>query len=317
MPNYREGELAYREDGSDRAEKNNAPPRLAEIGQRLGADKKTKLSSQDLTVLEKSVRGQVSGLVGALHRNLNGASGDTDRVPDIDHRLHPELHELARQMPGMDKALSYRETFLKALIDPDPAHHRDLINELLLADIPLQTLAIHLLCPIATELGTFWCNDDADFMQVAVASTRLSNVVNHLSHAGPQTSPPASAKRILLARSRGTKHTLGVTLVRMCFQDLGWIVDGGADMEIGETMYMRLSSRPYDMLGLSIGQLEEARDCREAIDRFRSDATTRPTKIAVGGAAVLMHANEFKTIGADIVARSALEVINLADRAAV
>ncbi|MEE4014848.1 cobalamin-binding protein [Roseibium sp. FZY0029] len=261
------------------------------------------------------MRGQVSSLVGALHPRRGKPNSNGFVVSDLDLRLRPELDERARQMPAMDKAVSYRVPFLKSLIDPDPRHHRDLIEELVQADIPLQTLAIHLLCPIATELGNYWCDDETDFLQVAVASTRLSNVVNHLTHAGPQSSPHASAKRILLARSHGTKHTLGINLVRMCFRDLGWIVDGGADMEIGETMYMRLSSKPYHLLGLSIGQLEEARDCSEAIARCRSERSTRGTSIVIGGAAVLTRPDDFQHIGADIVARSALEVIKLAERA--
>jgi methanogenic corrinoid protein MtbC1 len=308
--------LAYKENSDNKTEKNETPSPLADIGQTVTADKNAHLSLQDLTVLERAVRGQVAGLVGALHPGTGKPQKNGTAVAALDLRLHPELDERARQMPAMDAAVSYRVPFLKSLIDPDPRHHRDLIDELLQADIPLKTLAIHLLCPIATELGNYWCDDDADFMQVAVASTRLSNVVNHMTHAGPQVSPSASAKRILLARSRGTKHTLGVTLVRMCFRDLGWIVDGGADMEIGDTMYMRLSSRPYHLLGLSIGRLEEARDCKEAIDRCRSDKATRPAKIAIGGAAILTHPDEFQHVGADIVARSALEVIKLAEHAA-
>ncbi|WP_238719713.1 cobalamin B12-binding domain-containing protein [Nitratireductor alexandrii] len=306
--------MAYKEPSNVQTGTTKSSLPFTEHGQTLETDKTSRLSSQDLTVLEQSVRSQVSGLVGALHAGSKDAGGKATRAADIDHRLHPELDERARQMPAMDRAVSYRERFLKALIDPDPRHHRDLIQELLQADIPLQTLAIHLLCPIATELGNYWCDDDADFIQVAVASTRLSNVVHHLTHAGPQPSQPASAKRILLARSHATKHTLGVTLVRMCFRDLGWIVDGGADMEIGETMYMRLSARSYHLLGLSIGQLEEARDCKEAIDRCRSDATTRTMKIAIGGAAVLAQPDGFRHTGADIVAHSALEVIRLAEQ---
>jgi len=308
--------LAYKENSDTPADNNNKPSPLADIGQTLKADKSAHLSSQDLTVLERTVRGQVSGLVGALHSGLEKPDGNGSTVSDLDLRLRPELDERARQLPAMDLAVSYRASFLKSLIDPDPRHHRTLIDELVQADIPLQTLAMHLLCPIATELGNYWCNDDADFMQVAVASTRLSNVVNHLTHAGPQPSVPASAKRILLARSHGTRHTLGVTLVRMCFRDLGWAVDGGADMEIGDTMYMRLSAKPYHLLGLSIGQLEEARDCSEAIERCRSDSATRQTRIVIGGAAILSRPNDFQKIGADIVARSALEVIKLAEQTA-
>ncbi|XYK82107.1 MAG: cobalamin B12-binding domain-containing protein [Labrenzia sp.] len=307
--------MAYKDDSGQQTEKNKIPSELANNGQTLTAADTANLSLQDLTVLEMSVRGQVSGLVGALHPNAEKLILNGSTVSDLDLRLNPELDERARQMPSMDVAISYRVPFLKSLIDPDPRHHRDLIEELVQTNIPLQTLAIHLLCPIATELGNYWCTDDADFMQVAVASTRLSNIVNHLTHAGPQPSVPTSAKRILLARSHGTKHTLGVNLVRMCFRDLGWIVDGGADMEIGDTMYMRLSAGPYDMLGLSIGRLEEANDCMEAIQRCRSEAATGNTKIVIGGAAVLTHPDSFQNMGADIVALSALEAITLAEQA--
>ncbi|WP_395174378.1 B12-binding domain-containing protein [Roseibium alexandrii] len=307
--------MANNYDGEQPTENNKTPSTLADNGLTITADETANLSVQDLTVLETSVRGQVSGLVGALHPNIKNRTLNGTSVSRLDLRLHPELDERARQMPSMDVAISYRVPFLKALIDPDPRHHRDLIEELVQTNIPLQTLAIHLLCPIATELGNYWCNDDADFMQVAVASTRLSNIVNHLTHAGPRPTVPKTEKRILLARSRGTKHTLGVTLVRMCFQDLGWIVDGGADMEIGDTMYMRLSARSYDLLGLSVGRLEEAIDCKEAIERSRSEIVTENTKIVIGGAAVLTHPEGFQNTGADFVTRSALEAITLAEQA--
>lgn len=317
MPSDREWESAKKDTSNKQANKRNTPSPVADIGQTSKTDKSAHLSFQDLTVLERSVRGQVSGLVGARHSGTRTPDKNGFTVSDLDLRLRPEEDERARQMPGMEKAVSYRVKFLESLIDPDPRHHRDLIDELLQADIPLKTLAIHLLCPIATELGHYWCSDEADFIQVAVASTRLSNVVNHLTHAGPLPSAPKAARRILLARSSGTRHTLGVNLVRMCFCDLGWIVEGGADLEIGDTMYMRLSAKPYHLLGLSIGQLEEAIDCSHAIQRCRSDAATRRTRIAIGGAAILSDPEEFQHIGADIVARSALEVIKLAEHASV
>ncbi len=273
------------------------------------------LSTQELTVLEQAVRNRVSNLVGALHPGGETASGPRP-LQTVDDRLHPELNERARRMPAVDKAISYRGLFLKTLIDPDPRHHRELIDELLESSIPLQTLAIHLLCPLATELGNYWCNDDADFMQIAVASTRLSNVVNHLIHFSAQNTPKTAQKRILLAKSHGTKHTLGVNLVTMCFRDMGWIVDGGADLEIGDSLFMRLSSHQYDLLGLSIGQLDEVRDCELTVERYRSMKKNSPTKIAIGGAAVLAYPDRFKGAKADIVARSAMEVLSLAEHAA-
>lgn len=286
----------------------------AENGQPVTARKETQLNSQDLSILERTIRGRVSGLVNDKHPASEGTASAFATNADLDFRLYPEKDAKARRLPSADKAISFREKFLKSLIDPDPRHHREIIDELLQANIPMQTLVIHLFCPVATQLGTYWCNDETDFMQVAVASTRLNTIVNHATHAGAQlVNPHPGAKRVLLARSHGTKHTLGVTLVRMCFRDMGWIVDGGADMEIGDTLFMRLSSRPYHLLGLSIGQLEETGDCTEAIKRCRTDPATRDMKIALGGAAVVTRPDEFQSTGADVIARSALEVMHLAE----
>ncbi|TYC61733.1 hypothetical protein FMN50_05550 [Rhodobacterales bacterium] len=65
------------------------------------------------------MRGRVSALVGALHPDGSMASGARSLVPDLNHRLHPELDERARQLPAMEKAISHRLQFLKSLIDPE------------------------------------------------------------------------------------------------------------------------------------------------------------------------------------------------------
>lgn len=308
--------MAYKDTGETTAIKTEPPFSTLDTGQTVKAEKDTQLTSQDMSVLETVIRERVSKLVSSQH--LDPAASDPALLSgtDIDMRLHPEHDRRARALPSADQAIGFREAFLTSLIDPDPRHHRDIIEELLQAGIPMQTLAIHLFCPVATQLGVYWCNDETDFMQVTVASTRLNTIVNHVTHAGGLlANPHPSAKRVLLARSKGTQHTLGVTLVRMCFRDMGWIVDGGADLEIGDTLFMRLSERPYQLLGLSIGQLEEIEDCTHAIQRCRSDVRTRPTIIALGGAAVVSHPNDFQRIGADIIARSALEALHLADQA--
>lgn len=306
--------MVLKDDGYKPTRRNGNASLIGGSGQASGARDTAQLDSRDLSVLETAIRDRVSGMVNALHPQPNGQKSSLLSETNLDLRLHPELDDRALQMPAAAKAIKYRERFLTSLIDPDPRHHREIIEELLRAQIPMQTLAIHLFCPVATQLGTYWCNDETDFMQVAVASTRLNTIVNHVTHAGTQlANPHPTAKRVLLARSHGTKHTLGVTLVRMCFRDMGWIVDGGADMEIGDTLFMRLSAKPYDLLGLSVGQLQEKSDCVDAIDRCRKDPATQNMTIALGGAGVLSHPEEFNDTGADIIARSALEVMHLSD----
>ena len=216
-------------------------------------------------------------------------------------------------MPGVEQAIGFRTGLLKCLSDPDPRHQRGFIEELLSAAVPVRTLAVHLFAPVATELGNRWCTDEADFMQVAVASTRLSMIVNHVSHAAAtSTAEPAAQRRILLARTHGAQHTTGVSIVASCFRDMGWAVDGGSDLEIDEGLYARLSDKPYDLLGISVSRVDEVRDCSKVIRRVQATPRIRRMKIAIGGPAVVASPMTFQHIGADFVTRSALDVMQIA-----
>lgn len=287
------------------------PARSARSGHTKPTAIEPQLSSSDHRTLERAIRGSVSSIVGASHPDSMIAHHGPNSEHDL--ALHPEHHPLARQMPGAEQAMGYRDSLLACLIDPDPRHHRSFIEELVRASVPVRTLAVHLFAPVAAELGNRWCTDEADFMQVAVASTRLSMIVNHVSHAAAHsTVEPRAQRRILLARTHGAQHTIGVSIVASCFRDMGWAVEGGSDLEIDESLYTRLSDKPYDLLGISVSRVDEVRDCSEVIRRVQATPKIKKMKIAVGGPAVAVSPLAFQRIGADFVTRSALDVMQLA-----
>jgi len=257
----------------------------------------------------------VPRLVGASHTDLTTGPRVGEMPPEIDFHLHPELDPKARELPGTDKAITYRSALTEALVQADPRGHREMIEELQRSDLPMHTLAIQLFSPVAAHLGRLWCNDETDFIQVAVASTRLGMIVNHLSQNRSQTiRDRQKARRVLLARTQGALHTIGVSIVASCFRDMGWDVDGGADLELNDNLYMRLSNSSYSLLGISVGRVDEVDECAAAIRRVQSRRGLGPMKIAVGGPAVMKDPHAFGNIGADMVAKSALEVMHLADR---
>lgn len=271
------------------------------------------LGTNDHSILERAIRGSVSNIVGASHPENVSNHHSLDSGGGEDLILYPENHPLARQMPGVEQAIGYRDRLLNSLIDPDPRKHRGVIEELVRAAIPVRTLAVHLFAPVAAQLGNRWCTDETDFMQVAVASTRLGMIVNHVSHAAAtSTVNPDTQRRILLARTHGAQHTLGVSIVASCFRDMGWVVDGGSDLEVDEGLYTRLSSQPYDLLGISVGRVDEAKTCSEVVRRVHATPKSRHIKIAIGGPAVIAAPMAFKRIGADFVTRSTLDVMQLA-----
>lgn len=281
------------------------PPKAAECS--------VQLSSNDHRLLERAIRRSVPNIVGASHSDIFIPEQNQIIGSEHDLVLHPEYHPVARQMPGTERAIHYRDDLLNCLVDPDPRNHRSFIEELLSASIPIQTLAVHLFAPVAARLGDLWCTDEADFMQVAVASTRLNMIVNHVTHAGTAPAVDSSEqKRILLARTHGAMHTIGISIVASCFRDMGWAVDGGCDLEIDDSLYMRLSNKNYNLLGISVGRVDEALECSEAIRRVQTSRPTRGMKIAVGGPAVITSPMAFQRIGADFITRSALDVMQLA-----
>lgn len=284
--------------------------------QKSGLEKgEPKLTSLEQRILESAIRGAVPRLVGAAHKEFVLDIRDDEMPSEIDFHLYPELDAKARELPGTEKAITYRPALSQALVQPDPRGHREMIEELQRSDIPMHTLAIHLFSPVAAQLGRLWCNDETDFIQVAVASTRLGMIVNHLSQNRSQTIRDRHrVRRVLLARTPGAMHTIGVSIVASCFRDMGWDVDGGADLELDDSLYMRLSNSSYALLGISVGRVDEVDDCAEAIRRVQSNRALSQMKIAVGGPAVMKHPVAFGAIGADMVARSALEVMQLADR---
>ncbi len=274
-----------------------------------------KLTSLEQRILESAIRGAVPRLVSASHTDLTSELRDGDVPPEFDFHLHPELDPKARELPGTEKAIGYRAALTQALIQPDPRGHRDMIEELQRSDLPMHTLAIQLFSPVAAHLGRLWCNDETDFIQVAVASTRLGMIVNHLSQNRSQTiRDRQKARRVLLARTQGALHTIGVSIVASCFRDMGWEVDGGADLELNDNLYMRLSNSSYSLLGISVGRVDEVDECAAAIRRIQSNRGLGAMKIAVGGPAVMKSPGAFRGIGADMVAKSALEVMHLADQ---
>jgi methanogenic corrinoid protein MtbC1 len=273
-----------------------------------------RLTGLEQRILENAIRGSVPRLVGAGHAELSAEPLDGEMPPEIDFHLHPELDPKARNLPGTEKAISYRVALSKVLVQADPRGHREMIEELQRSDLPMHTLAIHLFSPVAAHLGRLWCNDESDFVQVAVASTRLGMIINHLSqNRGQAIRDREKVKRVLLARTPGALHTIGVSIVASCFRDMGWDVDGGADLELDDSLYMRLSNSSYSLLGISVGRVDEVDQCAAAIRRIQSSRTAGTMKIAVGGPAVMKNPRAFGSIGADMVARSALEVMHLAD----
>lgn len=278
-----------------------------------------RLSTSDHDMLESVIRKTVTGMVADGHpehaRSSSTPSAARVQAQADDFVLHPERDPALMALPGAAKALDFRERIDSGLADANPRAIRDVTVALHESGIPIHTLSVMVFSPIAKQLGDRWCTDDADFIQVAIASTRLSMLIKHLMQAAPTWADTRKERRcVLLARANGAQHTLGVLIVAACFRDLGWHVDGGSDLEVGDSLLDRLAASTYDLVGMSVGSLDDARPCSDAITEIRARHRSPKLWIAVGGPAVVCNRRAFEGIGADIVASTAMEAVRMADR---
>jgi methanogenic corrinoid protein MtbC1 len=281
------------------------------------------LTVPDHQLLEDVIRKSVTPLVASAHPehgvvtdfgDLSQQASPDGTVNDgIDYNVEPERNPDFMALPGAALALSYRQMLDDCLVSFDPEAIRRLTSILQETGVPLYTLSVMLFTPVAARFGQRWCDDESDFIQVAVASTRLSMMVHHLMHAKPAWQKDRPHRRVLLAKSPGMQHTIGILIVAACFRDLGWQVDGGSELEVGEALFGRLTASRYSMVGLSVGSVGDVGLCAETILGIRSRHRSGKILVAVGGPGIVRHRDAFQKVGADIVAANAVEAVRLAE----
>lgn len=269
------------------------------------------LSASDKLILSDAIRHRVAGKVGGKHGFSAGMSGDADLRPvspeDIERRYH--------DLPKYQLAANFRGDLRQSLLDPDPRFHNNLAMKLQEAEIPILTASCVLFDPVAAELGNMWCEDQVNFIQVAVASSRLNIMVSHLVRqeniSNTRKGPPPT---ILLARTSGGNHTLGLAIVTACFQDAGWKVSGGPDLEVGSDFFKELGKKHYALMGLSVGHTHDSKECADTLAAAVRHSRNARLKTALGGPAVVTSPESFFYSGADIIATSARDAVEFAER---
>ena len=263
------------------------------------------LSASDHMILEDAIRRSISKAVEAGHSPSSAPTLTASQSGEIGGGV---------DAADSDAAEAFRPRLMRAISDPDPRHHRRLTEEIVKSGLPTQTLAMHLFTPVAAELGRAWCDDTTDFVQVAVAATRLNMMLHSLAQDVMQSGTSVeSNKHMILARAPEAMHTIGIAIVAACFRDRGWIVDGGSDLVVEEPLFRRIDTQPYTLVGLSAGSLLERDLFARTIERIRRDHGRDGMLISIGGPAVAKHRSAFEDIGADIVAVSAVDAVEQAE----
>ncbi len=181
--------------------------------------------------------------------------------------------------------------------------------------VPLTRIYLELLAPIAREFGELWEDDELDFLAVTQALGGLQVILHRVAARGlPEPRRYDRTHSILIGRTTGDQHLLGLITVREFFRLAGWDVQGGIELEVGEGLVRAVKAQWFPLVGISLGSEAKAPELAKAIPEIRAASRNQRLGVLVGGPAFACNPGLFEAVGADALATDADQALETADR---
>ncbi|MCP9223829.1 cobalamin B12-binding domain-containing protein [Erythrobacter sp. LQ02-29] len=138
-----------------------------------------------------------------------------------------------------------------------------------------------LLVPAVRLLGQMWCDDDADFVAVTLASHRISLALMRLEE--DEGSITTRRGRVLLVNAPDDQHGFGLLVVGFHLRRAGWQVEMAEDPA---ALFACLRDRRFTAVGISAAPDSSLASAGRLITELRRRAPADGLRIALGGASV-------------------------------
>lgn len=167
-----------------------------------------------------------------------------------------------------------------------------------------------IIAPAARRLGVDWENDTRDFMDVTVGLGTLHQVLIGLTDIASDETLPN--RRIILCRTPGEDHTLGLAVVDHFFRVARWDVhhEPYADRA---TLVGAVAAEWYAVAGLSLAGDTFAEEARATISAMRCRSANPGLRVLVGGPAFERCPGLAAEVGADALARDGRSAVGIAN----
>lgn len=181
------------------------------------------------------------------------------------------------------------------------------------AGLPLDSLFLNLLGPVAQRLGAMWEADLCDFTQVTVGLWRMQQIVYEYSPAFQrERRARLVTRRALLVPAPGSQHTFGIVIVAEFFRRAGWEVQGEPNASAAAVI-TQVANHWFDVLGLSVGSEAHAGPLASAILTLRKASLNPDMVVMVGGPVVALIPDFVARVGADGTASDAAAAVLVAE----
>lgn len=248
-----------------------------------------------------------------VHRPPGRAGPDPDDlriavlVRAIEHEVIPRLM-LAHRTAGECLALASEgskhvtaddvEQFTQFILLQDETLAHACIQAIRTRGVPVETIYLELLAPVARRLGTMWEDDLCDFTDVTLGLGRLHQVLQDLSSSSEPPIRASNGRRILLLPSPGEQHTFGLVMVGEMFRRAGWEVEGGPS-EHAINPVARGKDTWFDIVGFSLAADVHLGALTQCIQSLRQATLNRSVGIMVGGPLFNRQPELVAQVGAD------------------
>ncbi len=288
------------------------------------ASVQTKSASQSTSHGSVNDTGQLPR--GAVQRPSSHPASDPDDlriavlVRAIEFEVIPRLmlaHRSADEcltMPGLGGehvTSDDVEQFTRLILLQDETLAHACIQAIRTRGVPVETIYLELLAPVARRLGEMWEDDLCDFTDVTLGLGRLHQVLQDLSSSTEPAVRPSTGRRILLLPSPGEQHTFGLVMVGEMFRRAGWEVEGGPSEHALDPV-ARGRTTWFDVVGFSLAadvHLEQLAACIRAV---RATALNRSVGIMVGGPLFNRQPDLSAYVGADATVGNGREAPDVA-----
>lgn len=205
--------------------------------------------------------------------------------------------------------------FAELVLHEDDFVVRDCVISLRDRGVPVESIFLDLLAPVARHLGEMWERDLCTFTEVTVGLGRLQKVLRENSAAFGQfngSHHSEEGRRILLMPCPGEQHTFGLSVVAEFFHRAGW--DVVTSFLATDAAAVMVKKDWYDVVGFSLGSAAGASRLGAAIRLVRQVSQNTRISIICGGPAFQLHPETAAEVTADAIIINGHEAPDQADK---
>ena len=200
--------------------------------------------------------------------------------------------------------------YLEALLRGDRKACRSVVEETLQSGVPANSVYLHLIWPVMTEIERLQRADKISLVEEHLATRINRTIVDQLQNKLPRR--PEKHKKVVVCCAREELQELGAQIIADLFESDGWQVRFLGGGLTNDDVFAFINEYAPDVLLVYGTTPKQAPDVRRLIDRIRAVNAWPDLRIVVSGGLFNRADGLWEEIGADGFAATAGEVLQVA-----